>query len=145
MNMTWIYIGLIAIAAISLLRIISHVRRATRKREDSDWDARFISQLRKAGVSPFDPHPVDFFFGLPSQAACDAITRTLEPEGYHVDSRAEPEGGFSLHAQREMRLNVEEMQGLTARFKQLAAEHGGSYDGWAVARARREREISAGN
>lgn len=138
MSMTWIYIGLIAVAALSLLRIVSQLRRATRKRDDGDWDARFIAQLRKAGVAPFDAHPVDFFFALPGREACEAIAAVLEPEGYHVDSREEPEGGWSLHAQREMRLIVPDMQALTARFRQMAEERGGKYDGWAVAKSRRE-------
>jgi hypothetical protein len=32
-----------------------------------------------------------------------------------------------------MRLVVEDMQALTARFRALAEEHGGKYDNWAVA------------
>jgi regulator of ribonuclease activity B len=136
--MKWIVVALIAVAALSLLRIFSQVRRATRKTEN-DWDARFIAQLRKAGIAPFDPQSVDFFFALPTQAACDAIAATLEPDAYVVDSRAEPEGGFSLHANRNMRLIVPDMQALTARFKALAEEHGGKYDGWAVAKGPRVR------
>jgi hypothetical protein len=132
--MKWIVIALIGVLAISLLRIITQVRRATR-RQDDDWDARFIHQLRKAGVSPFDTHPVDFFFALPTAEACAAVTAQLEPEGYVVDSREEPEGGFSLHAGTQMRLIVPEMQALTVRFRQLAEANGGTYDGWAVAKA----------
>ena len=135
MNMTWIKIGLIVIAAISLIRIVFNVRRATVKVDD-DWDSRFITQLRKAGVDTFKQHPVDFFFALPSDQACRAIGAELGRDGYHIDSRAEPEGGFSLHANREMRLVVDDMQALTARFRALAEQHGGSYDGWAVARAK---------
>lgn len=137
MNTTWIYIALIGVAAVSLLRIVGSLRKATRRNAaDEDWDARFIHQLRKAGVAPFDAHPVDFFFALPSQRACDEIARVLEAEGYETDSRAEPEGGFSLHAQNEMRLIVPDMQALTLRFRQLAEERGGKYDGWAVAKVR---------
>lgn len=138
--MNWWTVALIGIAALSLLRIVSQLRRFTRKKVDQDWDARFITQLRKLGVSPFDPHAVDFFFALPSEAACRAIAAVLQPEGFGIDSRAEPEGGFSLHANREMRLIVEEMQALTARFKTLAEQHGGKYDGWAVAK----KQLQAG-
>jgi hypothetical protein len=130
----WIFAILIAVAAFSLLRIISQVRRVTRNKGDDDWDARFIGQLRKAGIAPFDPQPVDFLFALPSAQACSAVAAELEAEGYTVDSREEPEGGFSLHANREMRLIVPDMQALTARFKTLAEQHGGKYDGWAVAK-----------
>jgi hypothetical protein len=35
-----------------------------------------------------------------------------------------------------MRLHIPEMQALTARFRALAEEHGGTYDNWAVERVR---------
>jgi hypothetical protein len=137
----WIYVALIAVAAISLLRIVSQIRRVARK-VDNDWDARFIAQLRKAGIAPFDEHLVDFFFALPDEAACTAVAALLEPEGFATDSRAEAEGGWSLHATRGMRLIVPDMQALTVRFSQLAEQHGGKYDGWAVARGPRVRRGS---
>jgi hypothetical protein len=133
---TWIYVALIGVAALSLLRIFSQLRRVAKK-EDNDWDARFIAQLRKAGIAPFDEQLVDFFFALPDEAACAKVAAILEPEGFSTDSRAEPEGGWSLHATRGMRLIVADMQALTARFRQLAEEHGGKYDGWAVAKGPR--------
>jgi hypothetical protein len=139
--MNWWTVVLIGVAALSLLRVVTQLRRFARPKTDDDWDSRFITQLRKAGVSPFDPHSVDFFFALPSAAACDAIAAVLAPEGFGIDSREEPEGGFSLHANREMRLIVPEMQALTARFTALAAEHGGKYDGWAVAKKKVPREV----
>lgn len=130
--MNWLMVVLVALAAMSLFRIVSQWRRATLPHED-DWDARFISQLRKAGVSPFDAHPVDFFFDLPGEAACREVAAVLEPEGYVVDFRAEPEGSrYSLHATFTMRLVVDQMKALTLRFRALAEEKGGKYDGWAV-------------
>ncbi len=132
--MNWWTVALIGIAALSLLRIVSQLRRFARPKMDDDWDSRFITQLRKAGVSPFDAHPVDFFFALPSAEACTAVAAVLEPDGFGIDSRQEPEGGYSLHASREMRLIVPDMQALTVRFKALAEQHGGKYDGWAVAK-----------
>ncbi|RYG88099.1 ribonuclease E inhibitor RraB [bacterium] len=136
MNMTWIKIALIAVAALSLVRIVFNVRRATVK-VDNDWDTRFITQLRKAGLDLFKEHPVDFFFTLPTDQASRVIGTELEREGYHTDSRPEAEGGFSLHANREMRLVIDDMQVLTARFRTLAEQHGGTYDGWAVAKAKK--------
>jgi hypothetical protein len=35
-----------------------------------------------------------------------------------------------------MRLHIPEMQALTARFRALAEEHGGTYDNWAVGKPR---------
>jgi histidinol-phosphate/aromatic aminotransferase/cobyric acid decarboxylase-like protein len=134
MDAKWISIVLIAVAAISLLRIISQWRRVTRHKI-SDWDEHFINQLRKAGVNPFEDQRVDFFLTLPSQRACSEVSASLKKEGYEVDVRPATEGSeFSLHAQQAVRLVVQDMQARSAQFRKLAEEHGGSYDNWAVAR-----------
>ena len=130
--MNWIMAVLVGLAAMSLFRIVSQFRRVSKPRED-DWDARFIAQLRKAGVSPFDPHPVDFFFDLPDEATCKDIGAQLEAEGYVVDFRKEDEGDrYSLHASATMRLVVDQMTERTKRFKALVQDRDGRYDGWAV-------------
>lgn len=125
---------LIAVAAFSLLRVISQWRGLSRKRRKVDWDEHFIQGLRKAGVNTFDEHTVDFFFTLPTRAAAEQLAFSLRPEGFHLDIKEDAEGGtFSLHAQKNMRLVVADMQALTARFNQLAGPLGGKYDSWAVA------------
>jgi hypothetical protein len=135
MNSKTLALMLVAIAAFSLLRIVSQWRGVARKKSVVDWDEQFILQLRRAGVSSFEDHLVDFFFTLPSMAACEQLAAQLRADGYSVDMRAAEETGmFSLHAQLTMRLAVTEMQALTRRFNELAAQHGGKYDNWAVAR-----------
>jgi len=129
----WVLL-LVAVAAVSLLRVFSQWRGLSRKRRVIDWDAHFIQGLRKAGVNTFEEHAVDFFFTLPTRVAAEQLAFALRAEGFQLDIRqAEGSGEFSLHAQRAMRLIVAEMQALTARFTALAAQHGGKYDNWAVA------------
>ena len=136
MNMKVVVMVLLGIAVLSLLRIVMQWRSVA-KRHSSDWDEQFIHQLRKAGVNVFETQVVDFFFTVPETRASDAIARQLRPEGYEVDARPDAETGkISFHAQRPMRLLVPEMQALTARFKALAEEHGGTYDGWAVGKSK---------
>ena len=137
MDTKYVALGLVAVAAFSLLRIISQWRGVSRRKRGIDWDEHFIQQLRKAGVNTFDEHAVDFFFTLPTRAACEQVAFALRPDGYKIDIKEDPAGGtFSLHAQRSLRLVVPEMQALTARFVELAAKHGGKYDNWAVAKAK---------
>lgn len=125
---------LVAVAVVSLLRIISQLRGLSRKSRHIDWDEHFIQGLRKTGVNTFEEHTVDFFFTLPSRDAAEQLASVLRKEGYRVDVREDGESGqFSLHGSRNMRLIVSEMQSLTARFNELAAQHGGKYDNWAVA------------
>ena len=125
---------LVGVAAFSVLRIITQWRGLSRRRRGIDWDEHFIQGLRKAGVNTFEVHAVDFFFTLPTRAAAEQLAFALRPEGYQLDIRQTEDGAeYSLHAQRAMRLVVQEMQALTARFTALAAQYGGKYDNWAVA------------
>jgi len=134
MSGTMVTLLLVVVAAFSLLRIFMQLRRVSRKGRKIDWDEHFIQGLRKAGVNTFDEHTVDFFFTLPTRAAAEQLAFTLRPEGYQLDIKEDGEGGtFSLHAQRDTRLVVADMQALTARFSTLAEQHGGKYDNWAVA------------
>lgn len=121
------------LAAAVLVRIYVKLRgiRAASVRED--WDAKQIALLRSRGSDPFQPHEVDFFFGMPSEAACESVRRQLEAEGFTVDVKPVPEGVdqvMSLHARKALRLSVPDVQELSRRFGELAAVHGGRYDGW---------------
>ena len=104
-------------------------------------DRNLCSGFRHAGASrsfgdrgAFEPHLVDFFFTLPTRAACEQVAFALRPDGYALDIKEDDAGGFSLHAQKSLRLIIPEMQAITAHFSQLAEQHGGKYDNWAVAR-----------
>lgn len=133
MDAKTIAIGLVVVAAFSLLRIFSQWRSLSRNKRRLDWDEHFISSLRKAGVNTFEDHDVDFFFTMPDRAACEQLGSVLRQEGYSLDITQDAESGrYSLHASRRMRLIVSDMQALTARFTQLAVDHGGQYDNWAV-------------
>jgi hypothetical protein len=130
-------LGLVAVAVFSVLRIISQWRTVSRKRRSIDWDEHFIQQLRKAGVNTFEEHLVDFFFTLPDRGASERLAATLRADGYLIDIRQAPDSGsFSVDAQRSTRLIVPEMQVISARFTELAEQHGGKYDNWAVAMKR---------
>lgn len=136
MDSKYIAVGLVAVAAFSLMRIVSQWRGMSRRRRGpTDWDEHFIQQLRKAGVSAFEEHNVDFFFTVPDGARREPLAAVLRKEGYEVDITQDAESKhYSVHAQRQMRLVVPEMQAIRAQFTALAAEHGASYDNWAVAR-----------
>jgi hypothetical protein len=134
--MNWLFALLFVAAAVALGRIFYALRKMKEKTE-KDWDARLIERLRAAGSDPFQPHEVDFFMGMPSEAAGHAVQAVLEAEGYRVDVKPAPDNPndtpFSLHATKSMRLSVPGMRELTARFKELAGSHGGHYDGWSAA------------
>jgi hypothetical protein len=110
-------------------------RRRAERREN--FDAKLIRQLREKGLDPFQPHELDFFFALPDAAAAQRIAHQLETEGFTTDTHAMKENvgqGVSLHARKSMRLSVDEISTLSARFTALAQQSGGRYDGWIVQR-----------
>lgn len=131
--MRWLLILFVIAAAAVLARIVLKLRNVRDASLRDDWDAKQVAQLRARGSDPFQPHEVDFFFGMPSEAACATVSRQLEGEGFTVDAKPVPEGVeqlYSLHARKSLRLSVPDMQELGRRFGELAREHGGRYDGW---------------
>jgi hypothetical protein len=127
----WIVALLVLAAVVAIVRVYQVVRRARQQTRD-DWDARMVRDLRSAGANAFTPYEVDFFFSLPDEQACASIRNTLEPEGFKTDARAmsTDSSGYSLHARKHLRVSVSEMQDYSKRFRQLAEQVGGQYDGW---------------
>src|SRR5262245_29879604 len=130
--MDWFVIFVIAAGAVAAGRIYVSVRKLRQEKEDS-WDARAIERLRAQGSDPFKPHEVDFFFGLPSEEACQKVRETLEAEGFAVDLKPVKDNAthpFSLHATKHIRLSASDMSETSRRFSRLAEAHDGRYDGW---------------
>lgn len=131
---------LVLAAIVAAFRVYVTLRRM-RTRDQDDWDERLVKNLRAQGGDPFQPREVDFFFDLPDEARCQALSVDLGAAGYAVDYHPLDPGhgtGWSLHARRELRISVPEMQASTSALRALAAKHGGSYDGWATAGMNRE-------
>jgi hypothetical protein len=131
--MQWIYILLVLAALLALVRIVLALRKARAQSSHDDWDARLVKNLRAAGGNSFTPYEVDFFFGLPDEAASTALRSALETEGFIIDTRimsSEGASGYSLQARKHLRISVTEMQDFSQRFRKLAQQYGGYYDGW---------------
>jgi hypothetical protein len=136
----WILVALVAAGLAAVVRIYFSLQKLRSARAD-DWDAKMVERVRSQGVDPFKPHEVDFFFALPDANACDALRALLQAEEYAVDVKPVADSSqhpFSLHASKALQLAVPDMQEKSRRFKELAAAHGGRYDGWAAG-ATRER------
>jgi hypothetical protein len=130
--MIWLIVVFSLVACAIVLRVYFKLRKQYASQDD-DWDAKQIALLRSRGSDPFQSHDVDFFFGMPDSASCEAVRKQLELEGFTVDTKPVPDAVdqvFSLHARKTMRLSVPDMQDMGRRFRGLAGSHGGRYDGW---------------
>lgn len=128
----WVVALLILAAVVAVVRVYQVIKRQ-RDASRNDWDARLVADLRTAGANAFTPYEVDFFFSLPDETACSSLSKALEPEGFVVNSRAmgsDTGGGYSLNARKRLRISVSEMQDHSKRFRELAEQLGGQYDGW---------------
>lgn len=131
--MDWILLLLVAGAAVILWRIVQKVR-ALRDTREEDYDARFISQLRRSGVDPFKPVDVDFFLALPTREAAERLAARLADDSFTPDIRVTEGPGdlpVSVQARKVMQINELGIRAAVERLRELAAAEGGRYDGWA--------------
>ena len=131
--MDWILLLLVAGAAVILWRIVQKVR-ALRNTREEDYDARFISQLRRSGVDPFKPVDVDFFLALPTREAAERLAARLEDDLFTPDIRVTEGPGdlpVSVQARKVMQINELGIRTAVERLRELVAAEGGRYDGWA--------------
>lgn len=131
--MDWILLLLVAGAAVILWRIVQKVR-ALRDTREEDYDARFISQLRRSGVDPFKPVDVDFFLALPTREAAERLAARLEDDLFTPDIRVTEGPGdlpVSVQARKVMQINELGIRTAVERLRELATAEGGRYDGWA--------------
>lgn len=131
--MDWILLLLVVGAAVIVWRIVQKVR-ALRNTREEDWDARFISQLRRSGIDPFKPVDVDFFLALPTREAAERLVAQLEEDLFTPDIRVTEEAldlPVSLQARKVMQINELGIRTAVERLRGLAAAEGGRYDGWA--------------
>ena len=126
-------IGGLVILAVLYVRIRRGLREGMARR--NTWDEMMIGRLRAEGYHPFNEYRVDFFLGLPDQAACETARTELEPEGFQIDVKPiEDESAlpFSLHAAKSMQLLVPDIQAVSQRMGALAEKYHGRYDHWAA-------------
>jgi hypothetical protein len=129
--MRWFFVALVVALGLIVVRVYFKLLAVKNSRAET-WDEQMIGTLRSQGYAPFNDYRVDFFLALPDAAVCERARTRLEPE-FSVDVQPMKEGeGFSLHASKNMRLIVPEMQATSRRLTALATELGGRYDGWAA-------------
>ena len=129
---------LIGAGVLAVVRIYYLVQKARNAHHTVDFDEHLITRLRADGLDPFQPQPVDFFLAMPDDAAANKLLDVLRAQGMQGDMHATADAAdfpVSVHVSRELHLTVGAIKALATELGQLAQEHGGRYDGWAVGRA----------
>jgi hypothetical protein len=123
----------------------------TGSKEDADWsyydefltpdaerwqwimDRRVVTQLAKAGDVHETPRPVDHFIGFPDAAARDAFMNAARERGFSAeagDTRDQDENPHTVQLVRSDPVTLQHIHDVVMDVVELAAAHGGEYDGW---------------
>jgi len=96
-------------------------------------DAQAIAQLRASGVDATRPCELAHYIYFSSETDADPANQLLRSEGYSIELRpsATGEGWLSL-VKHTIIPTSEAITSVREHLSELAAAHGGEYDGWEV-------------
>ena len=120
---------LLVLGLVGLGLMLDGRRRAAR--DAAQPDATTLAALARAGSDLRQPHDLEFFLYLPTEAAAGHIAATLGTDGFATRvSRDESGREWLCLATRQMRPDLSELRLLRIRLSALASAAGGEYDGW---------------
>lgn len=95
-------------------------------------DATAVEQLERAGSNLTKPHNIVFYMYFPTSSGAWRTFDQLKAMKYEVEVRLPQEDirQWQVQVTRSMRPNAKELESLRYFFEDMAASHGGEYDGW---------------
>ena len=100
-----------------------------------DGDRLILEQLRSHGADLTQPREVRHYSYFADRAAADAAAEAMREWGYGVtvEESATGDGTWLALATAEVVVDESTVDSTRGRFEQIAAAHGGDYDGWEAA------------
>lgn len=108
-------------------------RAVERVADAAEADELVLTHLARLGGDPATPHETHHFVYLPTRGDADVVARTLVRHGWST-SVEESEGAWLVIAMRTQSLTSQLVRDTRTELAQLAAKHGGVYDGWEALR-----------
>jgi hypothetical protein len=126
------------VAVLSLLALVVWAawrrNRARLGAGDPGADAELEARLARAGQDPARPVEVSFHLELPDMAAARRCVEQLRRDGWAAEATAGQDGGRgSCVASDRIVPRAETIGRICAALEAVAAEHGGTLDGWEIA------------
>ncbi|HYH90615.1 MAG TPA: ribonuclease E inhibitor RraB [Solirubrobacteraceae bacterium] len=100
-----------------------------------EHDLEILETLEEHGADLSEPREVRVDLLFPTEESAQAADEELTELGYEVvgfESAGEEEP-WAIRATRELQVGRENVTGFRHRFEELAARHGGEFDGWEAA------------
>jgi hypothetical protein len=100
---------------------------------DAEADQQFLNQLREAGSDLSKPHPLEFYLYFPAEEAAHRAAERIADDGFSVEVKKAAQGSaWMCYVTKRMAPKRAEITAIGKRFRSLAREFGGEYDGWAT-------------
>lgn len=105
---------------------------------EPELDLLLVQRLRARGEDLTRPRPILHFLDFPDAAAATAASRALEEAGYvvTVEPPEDADAPWTARVEGERVVDETTVPAFRRWFEQLAAEHGGAYDGWEAPKLR---------
>lgn len=110
-----------------------HPRAVERVADPAEADELVLDHLARLGGDPAASHETHHFIYLPTQDGADEVAHMLHRDGWST-SAEESEGAWLITAVRRYPLTPELVRTTRVQLSELAATHGGVYDGWEAVR-----------
>ena len=100
-----------------------------------EHDLEILETLEEHGEDLSEPREIRIHLLFPDEESANAAEEELSDLGYEVSGfeAAGEEEQWTLRATRELRVDRHNVTGFRHRFEELAARHGGEFDGWEAA------------
>jgi hypothetical protein len=98
---------------------------------EADVDQQVLDQLREAGSDLSKPHPLEFYLYFPTEESAHRAAERIADDGFSVEvKRAAQRSDWMCYVTKRMAPKRTEIAAIGSRFRSLAREFGGEYDGW---------------
>jgi hypothetical protein len=98
---------------------------------EADVDQQVLDQLREAGSDLSKPHPLEFYLYFPTEESAHQAAERIVDDGFSVEvKRAAQRADWLCYVTKRMAPKRTEIAAIGQRFRALAREFGGEYDGW---------------
>lgn len=114
--------------------LIDRIRYGGAPKTPADADRLALRQLAGRGADLSKPrHVIHFLYFASERDACEAADALGESWKVEVEAPADGVEQWCVKADGNRTLSPETVSAFRARFDELAAHHGGEYDGWEAA------------
>lgn len=124
--------GAAFLAATLIMGLFSFLFGCSKRPPSADEWA--LAQLRQGGDDLSKPHKLEFQLRFPTQSAAEQVATRIKAAGFDVTEKSDgQDGGWLCVATNRMIPELAALAKIHGDFDGIAAQFGGTYEGWGMA------------